>query len=99
MRREDDNNGSGDARFAIRNNTMRNYASRGLLPFAAGDTTLMCADIGGAGVENSLGAAGPRGQADTTPLARDRKQPKPIARTRVMSGYVPTFSLRGARSG
>ena len=91
------NDGSGQARFAIRGNTIRNYAGRGLVVFAtgiatadatvtqntisdpsgtdrpgvavrsgnlAGETTNMCADIGGAGVENDLGAAGPSGQAD-----------------------------------
>ncbi|MDP1850469.1 MAG: Ig-like domain-containing protein, partial [Solirubrobacteraceae bacterium] len=91
------NSGSGESRFALRSNTVRNYAGSGLSLFAsgtatadftvtqntmgdpsatvrpgvdvrsgnlAGDTTIMCADIGGAGVENSLGAAGPSGQAD-----------------------------------
>ena len=93
--------GSGSARYAIRNNTIRNYAVEGLHLFSSGsddgtstadytvtgntisdpsgtvtegvravagnnpaDTTIMCADIGGAGVPNSLGAAGPSGQAD-----------------------------------
>lgn len=55
------NDGSDRARFAIRNNTIRNYRGRGLL---AGETATMCADVGGAGAENDLGAAGPSGQAD-----------------------------------
>ena len=88
--------GTGSSRFAIRNNTIRNYAGSGLVLFAAGSATgagtadytvtqnmisdpsdladpgvlvhsgnaptsvvTMCADIGGTGVENNLGAAGP----------------------------------------
>ena len=102
------NDGSGRARFAIRNNTIRNYRGRGLFVFAtgtattdatvtqntisdpsgtdrpgvavrsgslAGGTTNLCADIGGAGVENDLGAAGPSGQVDVELMTADLRLP------------------------
>lgn len=100
--------GSAKSRFAIRNNTVRNYRGRGLFVFAtgtatadstvtqntisdpsgtdrpgvavrsgslAGETTKMCADIGGAGVENDLGAAGPSGQVDVELMTADLRLP------------------------